>query len=817
MVKVDVRQTARHSIERASRAVAWFACGIACAIGTTVAQAATPEQVDSAIKRGVEYLYSRQRNGNWESSARRESNESHAVTGGQWGGRTALVTYALLASGENPNDPRLKPAIDFLRDADIIGFYALGMRAQMYQYLPKNEANTAAAERDFKLFRAGQRVQANNRAIGTYDYVINSGDRVDLSVSQYGVLGMWAIAQLDNQRINDALESSSYWKLTEDAWLRWQDRKSGGWAYSGPPSSKHPVIESITTAGVASLFITQDYLHADEGLGCKGNVSNPAIERGIAFLADGFPKLVGSAEVKSRFYTLYGVERVGVASGLKYLKNVNWFDVGADYLVKRQEGNGAWGAEVDTSFALLFLSRGREPVMMNKLRYNVGGAPPRASATTQRAGATTQRAGAAEPRTVEGNWNQRPRDVANVARYVGKQTERWLNWQIIDGSVGTVRDFHDAPILYIAGGLPLFLSESDRAKLKAYVESGGMLVFNADCKDQRFTKSVRDLLTSDKGGLFPDYELKRIPQNHPILSGQIFSFKGKRTPPMSILTNGVRVLAVVLEDDLARTWQMRDTAKAEQFEVMANIYQYAIDKTNFQYKGRSYYVEPDAKITPERAIKVARLKHKFNWDPEPGGWRRLSAIFRNQRKIDLQTSTVELGSGDLSGYSIAHLTGTDKLVLEPAQVEQLKKFIAGGGTLLIDAAGGSGDFKVAVEAELRKVLPADAAKELERVLPESHPLFTVSGLPAPQVRFRTFAQGKLTGGLTRPQLRAATVAGRIGVLYSAEDLVTGLVGTNVDGVIGYTPESSVDLMTRAVLFASDANKPTAQPTTKPVK
>ena len=36
------------------------------------------------------------------------------LKGRQWGGLTAIATYALVASGENPQDAELKPAIDFL-------------------------------------------------------------------------------------------------------------------------------------------------------------------------------------------------------------------------------------------------------------------------------------------------------------------------------------------------------------------------------------------------------------------------------------------------------------------------------------------------------------------------------------------------------------------------------------------------------------------------------------------------------------------------------------------------------------------------------
>ena len=48
----------------------------------------------------------------------------------------------------------------------------------------------------------------------------------------------------------------------------------------------------------------------------------------------------------------------------------------------------------------------------------------------------------------EANWNQRPRDLANLSRYIGKQTERELNWQIVNLKA-PVEELHDAPILYI--------------------------------------------------------------------------------------------------------------------------------------------------------------------------------------------------------------------------------------------------------------------------------------------------------------------------------------------------------------------------------
>ena len=90
--------------------------------------------------------------------------------------------------------------------------------------------------------------------------------------------------------------------------------------------------------------------------------------------------------------------------------------------------------------------------MMNKLQYNV----------------------VADGKSVEADWNQRPRDVANIVRWTGSQMERDLNWQIVNLKV-PVDELHDAPILYISGDQELKFTDEEAAKLKQFVEGGGLI------------------------------------------------------------------------------------------------------------------------------------------------------------------------------------------------------------------------------------------------------------------------------------------------------------------------------------------------------
>ena len=102
------------------------------------------------------------------------------------------------------------------------------------------------------------------------------------------------------------------------------------------------------------------------------------------------------------------------SANLTYVGEVDWYQKGADFLIKNQKKDGSWyggsgfiGTLPDTCFGVIFLARGRAPVVFNKLNWEGG------------------------EKATAGNWNQRPRDVANAVRWIGKQVERDLNWHII--------------------------------------------------------------------------------------------------------------------------------------------------------------------------------------------------------------------------------------------------------------------------------------------------------------------------------------------------------------------------------------------------
>src|SRR5271154_2325199 len=107
---------------------------LALSLSCPTAFAFTSQDIQSAIDQTKMWLYSEQnKDGTWETTTHPlPGQQPYETSSGQWGGLTALVTYALLSSGENPRDPRLQAAIHFLLTADLHGVYAISLRAQVW-------------------------------------------------------------------------------------------------------------------------------------------------------------------------------------------------------------------------------------------------------------------------------------------------------------------------------------------------------------------------------------------------------------------------------------------------------------------------------------------------------------------------------------------------------------------------------------------------------------------------------------------------------------------------------------------------------------
>jgi len=806
------------------------------------ARGATPQQIDAAMKKAVDALYAQQAHGNWETVQQRAPG-GLPVNTLQWTGLTAISTYALLCAGESPQDKRLAPAIDFLIANPSQGVYSSASRCLVWSRLAMTSAVHAAAQKDVDFLLKAVKTKGDARGLLWYGLATGPNDvDYDHSTSQMAALGLSVLAA-------EGFEiPQEFWHVTEQAWQSHQ-YSDGAWSYIyNGPSDEAVHSAGMTAAGVATLYLTQALLGSYSE--CHGNPQDPHIDKGLSWLGSNFDATFDVSRETSgghlEQYALFAISRVGAASGLRYFGTVDWYQRGADFLVATQQPNGTWisGPPGGTPLGLLFLAYGSSPVVVNKLRYSK---PAEAGKTP-----------------IE-QWNQRPQDLLNFVDWMGRRLETRLNWQVVD-LASPAQAMHDGPILAICGARALSLSDEERATLRRFVEDGGMIVGNADCDSEKFSKSFVELGAQ----LFPAYGFRELPATHPIYTSEQYpASKFRRPVHVQGLSNGVRELMLLPSADLSRAFQHRNEKTApNSYELFDDIVLYAMDTSGLERKGNSYFVTENPAAPIQRTIKLARLRYDGNWDPEPGGCRRLAVILHNNQKIALQVESVKLGDGSLitpsapvqtvarpsdaeirqmavkrippadvtaalasdplkldamvkakiqdiqaelaaadaaraaasANFKLAHLTGTAQLKLTDAQRQELKTFVEAGGTLIIDAAGGSTEFAASVEQMLRDTFGADAS-EIESPLSPDCPIYQLPGRIVGEIQYRQFARSRLSN-IRMPQLRGIKIGGRLAVIYSREDLSAGLVGEPVDGVTGYSPASATELMTNVILYAN---------------
>jgi len=698
-----------------------------------------------------------------------------------YGGRSALVMYALLAAGEKATEGRMVKAIRWLQRLDTDGTYTLGIRAQVWAHLPKRSGRPWLKKDAAKLVRSVARPPARSRSRrwedlwGTYTYQ-STGDpaqRGDASNTHIGVLGVWAAARMDVEI------PRGYWKLIYEHYVRTQST-DGTWRYHLAPGPAAPDGNygqyppgGMTAAGLANLLVAWENIHAVDFVRCGRNPDLPAIVKALKWLGENMGR-----HANGYHYYLYALERVGLASGYKFLGGKDWYRINATRLLNTQRADGSWARAgfgdcedmVATAFALIFLARGRNPVLLNRLQY-------------------------------DGDWNNRPRALSYLTRWAGGQFEREINWQIVDVATAP-EQWHDAPVLLISGAAAPKLGQAELDKLRRYVQEGGRLMTVTECRGRAFDAAWRG------GGpvkgfyeqLFGDYELKLLPRDHPIYN---IHFKIRRAAPLYGLSNGVRLLALHTTEDLTLPWQTnRSSTAGDRFQLAVNIALFLNDHTIGRARGASTWPErPSAATTT--AASVARIRHAGNWDPEPLAWERLAILMARDQKVKLTCKPVEIGVLDAKVFPAAHMTGTAAVTLSADERKALKAYVESGGTLIIEAAGGSEAFAKSMADMLAEMYGAGAPARLSR----ASPVYRLKGMEIESVTYRRAANEKLAPG-KRPRIEAIQTAGRAAVFFSREDLTSGLVGYPSSEIVGYSPGkaseggSAVELMRNMVLYAN---------------
>jgi hypothetical protein len=771
--------------------LAWPAWGDGGAAAKPAPQV-TAQEVDTAVAKGVAYLWSIQKK---ESGRFGAGDFSRTDNIGLHVGGQDVCALTALAYAHETAKPEFQKGLALLRELEPDTTYVLGLRimlnAELYRQADyKHDAVKKTGLRK-SMQRDAVRLAGLQLSNGAWDYRgVNNVNSWDFSNTQLAVLGLQQ-AVLCGVEINPEVLVK-----VQKLYLEKQ-RDDGGWNYGRQGFHEQVSFGSMTAAATASLLITRDLLNPGQGCPCSGDKSsgrrNPqvdaAIDRGLKWLGENFethdnPKAINEFTTLEIFW-LYAVERVAIATGFKYLGPHNWYAEGARSLISQQQGNGSIAENdfcegiPDTSFALLFLIKGRGPILMNKLQY-------------------------------DGAWNLHPHDLEHLAHYVGDAKEQQINWQIINLSV-PVAEMHDAPILYISAESALKLSDPEKKKLREFTDTGGTIFFEASCGNRDINLAWRKTCRE----IWPEWELGKLDRTHPLWTADL---KIANPPPLWGTSDGVRTFLLYTPLDISCTWNLNAVDKNKaMFDLGSNLWAYTTDRGKLRGKLESHEVGASQKYAatqPARgggaaAITVARLRHGGDWNVAQNyhQWATLSAATSRMSGLSItEAEPVAPGAAVPAGTTMLYLSGRTSCDLDAAGQAWLKNYLAGGGFLFAEAALGDKRFDPSLRAMIGTAgltfKHLDATSPLiSGQLPGGASGYNVNGVGY------TYALRDERMGKPLPELLGIYLGEKMVGVYSPYDVMFRQTGCEAFDCRGYDADDARALAVNLALYAATQATP----------
>lgn len=754
-----------------------------------------PARVLASIDRAIGYLKRRQNGrGGWSE-----------LQQGNPGGVSALVTLALLNAGLEPGEKTIDRALEYLRQFPPERTYVAALQTMVFaEATPRGDR--VLIERNVRWLEKAQHTQGEHE--GGWGYSDARGS-ADPSNSQFALLGLY-----DAQRAGVKVDPE-VWRRAEMYWRKRQN-ENGSWHYR----SNEEASGSMTCAGIGALVITRLASQSgDAQVGPDGQVTccgehddDQAIEKGLAWLGRNFSVRGNPMGRQVRelwhYYYLYALERAGRLSARRFIDQHDWYREGTEFLVRNQEpltdtwqgsGMSEDNADIATAFALLFLAKGRRPVVVGKL------APPSGDQQAP-------------------SWSHHRQDAAHLVRAAEQAWDLPMTWQSVDASAASVEDLQLSPVLYASGAEAVVGATAQAEKLRAFIDQGGFFFAESPCDNGR--PADLDQVEALVAALFPEpeYRLRQIEPGHPLWrmerlvrpdSAYVGSLWG--------VEYGCRTCLVFCDRDLSCYWELDAPPLSDDYPkavrdriddaraVGLNVLAYA---TNREPRGKEQqFVEPATRLDVDAlgrrgVIEVAKLRHAGGCNDAPGALANLLRVAaEGEAKLSVAPTPVEVAADDpalrLRHFAFTH--GRRDFRLTGEERRELGEYLRSGGTLLADAICASPDFTTAFRRELGAALPEAG---FERVPPDD-PILTEAfgGFDVRTVEIRDpqpVGEDQPLAARTRrraPLLEGVKVEGRWAVVFSPYDLSCALEQHEAIQCRGYSKEDAARIGLNVLLYS----------------
>lgn len=740
----------------------------------------TAESVRRAIEDGARFLKSQQlADATWP-------NQPHYDDG-----LTPLATLALLHAGVVVDDPGVVRALEYLRMFVPRSTYTASLQTMVFCLADPAE-NMPLVMRNAKWLESRQ--WEKGQQVGMWSTSPHgSTDHTDNSMTHFAMLALYE-AERAGYRVRPRV-----WELALDHWHKTQN-DDGSWGW-GP---HYPGSGSMTCAGIAAILIATSCLdgadatvRGDDVTGCGLQREDPSLERALEWLANGFSVVRNPGTEFWHSYYLYALERAGRMLGQRFIGSHDWYREGASLLVATQEFSGAWPADIEfqkvadknvsTAFSLMFLAKGRWPVVMAHIKH-----PP------------------------DDDWNRHRSALPNLIGHVERSWGRNLSHQIVDLSAASVEDLLETPVLFLNGRNAPQLSAGDQRKLLAYIDRGGFVFAERCCGGEGFDAGFRTLVRE----MFPesDYQLQLLPPDHPVwfADGPV---EAEHLPQLWGVDVSCRTGLVYCPSDLSAYWELDRLGRGAEFsnairsklaaarQVGLNVLTYA---TGREVRFKNPAATPlDAAVFDDASergkMSVANVLHPGGCNAAPSA---LANLLRHGQDRGLSVSRVPhqvaLSDAGLFKHHLLFMHGRSEFELTPAERLQLRDYLQRGGTLLADAVCSSPAFTRSFRREMREVFPSAG---LARI-PADDPLLTpafgggdVRRVSRRRMRSLSAPAGVLPAVVEEePRLEAIQIGDRYAVIFSPLDISCGLE-TEPMGCPGYRHHDATQLAMNVLFYS----------------
>jgi hypothetical protein len=406
----------------------------------------------------------------------------------------------------------------------------------------------------------------------------------------------------------------------------------------------------------------------------------------------------------------------------RFIGKHDWYRAGTEKILALQDDNGHWKLSnsyviSDTAFALLFLSKGRRPVLMSKIQFG-------------------------NAQFGDGDaWNVHPNDINNLTLFVESKWKLDMTWQIIDIRHATADHLLQSPVISFSAkdwSVPPNEMPILAKKIRDYVDQGGFVIAEAQPGGAAFDHTFRMLMQM----VFPEpgYGLTLLDKSHPIWTAEQ-TIDPDHIRPLEGIHFGCRTCVVYIppvegKPSLSCLWEVyrhfnRDGTKypevvQRQIEnglgIGLNILAYATSRELKNKDEIPANVVKDQLDFDRRARILLPYLDYGATNPAPHAPQNLLYFLEAEcdMRVAHQASSVTLSDESLADYPVLFTHGRGAFQFSEEERRRLRTHLERGGFLFANAVCSDERFASAFQSEMQKTFPNAEWKKI----PLDDPLFS---------------------------------------------------------------------------------------------